>query len=251
MKKFNKEKLKKSIKGHKLYKKTAENKYLLIFLLLLVALMTYSYFTQGFVYDVANQDLQETREFINSFGKWAWLIYFVAILIEVIVPPVQSLVVTVAGSVTFGPLKGALLAIAATAVGNIIVYYISKNYGYSYIEKLISKEKHETFHRYSEKYGPFVLFILRINPVTSNDLFSYLAGLIGMSFWKFFISTMLGLIPMIFIISYFGEAFVNNAPVFRVLFIIITIAYIGMFVYFAFIIGKNKVKEKINNFRKR
>ncbi|MEK6932486.1 MAG: TVP38/TMEM64 family protein [Nanoarchaeota archaeon] len=249
MKKFNREKLKEKIKDHKLYKKTIENKYSLTFLLILVGLITYSYFTQGFVYNVANQDLQETQEFMSSFGSLAWLIYFVAILIEVIIPPIPSLVITVAGSITFGPLKGALLAIGATAVGNIIIYYISKNYGYSYIEKLISKEKHELFHRYSEKYGPFVLFILRLNPITSNDLFSYLAGLIGMPFWKFFISTMLGLIPMIFLLSYFGEAFVNNVSVFRILFIIITTAYIGMFVYFAFIIGKNKVKEKINNFR--
>jgi uncharacterized membrane protein YdjX (TVP38/TMEM64 family) len=92
---------------------------------------------------------------------------------------------------------------------------------------------------------------LRLNPLTSNDLFSYLAGLIGMPFWRFFISTMLGLIPMIFIMSYFGEAFIANIPLFRIVFLLGTAILILIFLYFIFKLSKDKVEDEIKKLRKK
>ena len=246
-----KDRIKDGIKENRIYKKTLEHKYLALFLLLIVILMTYSYFTQGFIYDVASQDLEQTRDFIKSFGSFSWLVYIIATILEIIIAPIPSIIITVAGSLTFGSFNAAILTIIGGFLGNITTYFIAKYYGNEYFENLIGEKKRALFHKYSEKYGPLVLFILRLNPITSNDIFSYLAGLIGIPFWKFLLSTMLGVIPMIFIISYFGEAFIKDNPIFKLLFIVITLVYILTFLYFLLRLSRDKVKEKIKNFREK
>ncbi len=85
-------KIKEKIKNHDLYKKAVENRYLAIFILMFIALTTYSYFTEGIVYSIANQNLDETTKFINSFGGLAWLFYILAMIIEVLIVPIPSLV---------------------------------------------------------------------------------------------------------------------------------------------------------------
>ena len=211
--------------------------------------MTYSYFTQGFIYDIASQNLEQTRDFIKSFGSFSWLVYILATTLEIIIAPIPSIIITVAGSLIFGSFNATILTIIGSFLGNIITYFIAKYYGNEYFENLISEKKRALFYKYSEKYGPLVLFILRLNPITSNDIFSYLAGLIGIPFWKFLLSTMLGVTPMIFMVSYFGEAFIKDNPIFKLLFIVITLAYISTFLYFMIRLGKDKVKNRINSFR--
>ncbi len=243
MKKFHKQ-LKSRIQNHHLYKRTLENRYLALFLLIVIIFMTYSYFTEGFIYDITNQNLDDTVSFINSFGKLSWLGYIFAIIIEVVIAPIPSLILNVSASISFGSLTGAILTIIGASIGNTIAYFLAKRYGFNYFDKLINEKSKTMFHKYSDKYGPLFLFILRINPITSTDFFSYLAGLIGVPFKKFFMSTMLGIIPGIFIVSYFGEIFIKKIPVFKLLFLLITIIYIIIFIFLIARFSKNKVKER-------
>ncbi len=244
-------KIKDRIQNNQLYRRTFKHKYLTIFLLLIIIFVTYNYFNQGFIYDITKQDLQSTTDFINSFGKLSWLIYMLTIVLEIVIAPISSIILNIAGSILFGSFTAAILTIIATAIGNTIAFFLAKNYGHVYFKNLISEEKHALFHRYSDKYGPLFLFILRLNPITSMDLFSYLAGALGMPFTKFFIGTMLGVIPMIFILSYFGEAIIKDNPFFKLLFIIITMIYIIIFLYLVLRFSKNKVKSKFRSFNKK
>jgi len=242
------DRLRDRIRNHHLYKRTVKNKYLTIFLFLIIILITYSYFSGGFIYDIANQDLNEILSFINSFGSLSLLIYVLIIIIEIVIAPIPSLILNIAGSVSFGPLTASLLTIMGSSIGNTISYFIAKRYGNLYFERFINEKNKARFHKYSGKYGPLFLFILRLNPITSSDIFSYLAGVIGIPFKKFFISTMLGVIPSIFVISYFGETFVKNNPFLLLLFFIITIVYISILLYLFLRFGKNKVKARLKKF---
>lgn len=250
MKEIKKERIRDRIKDNHLYKKTVKNRYLIIFIVLFTAAVTYNYFNGGFVYDVVNQDLQETTKFINSFGKNAWLFYILAIIFEVIVVPVPSLVLNVAASAHFGPLLTSVMTIIGSMIGAVIAYYAAKYFGHHHIDAMIGEKNKDKFHKYTEKYGHFVLFVLRVNPITSSDVFSYVAGLVAMPFWRFFFSTLLGTAPMLIIISYFGTDFLNNSPFFKLLFIIITSIYLIIFIYLILIFSKNKVKDEIKKIRK-
>jgi len=139
VKKIKKERIRDRIKNNNLYKKTVKNKYLAIFIVLFIAIITYNYFNGGFVYDVVNQDLQETTKFIDSFGANAWLFYILAIIFEVIVVPIPSLVLNVAASSHFGPLLTSVMTIVASMIGAVIAYYIAKYFGHHYIDEMIGE----------------------------------------------------------------------------------------------------------------
>ncbi|MEK6834794.1 MAG: TVP38/TMEM64 family protein [Nanoarchaeota archaeon] len=250
MKRFDKEEIKAKIKNHHLYKRALESKRFLLFLLVLMILISYNYFSHGFIFDLANNDLQDTLKLINESGNPAWLIYIILVISETILVPISGILINSAAAVIFNP----LITIALTLIGNIIgaslAYFIARRYGGFYFEKLISEKKLKSFNKYNNKYGALVLFILRLNPITSSDIFNYIAGIIEMPYKKFIISTILGIIPTIVIISYFGGLFIQENPLLKLFFFIIAFIYIIIFLYGYYKIGKEKFKGKISNFRK-
>ena len=89
----------------------------------------------------------------------------------------------------------------------------------------------DKFKRYSKKYGALSVFILRINPLTTSDLVSYLAGFTHMKRSGFLVATALGLIPLVFFQTYGGEIIINNSPLFLGLTIFFSILYMVVFLY--------------------
>ena len=250
MRKFNRERLKERIKNHSLYKRAVESKRFLLFLMVLIILVSYNYFSQGFIYDLANNNLDDTINFIGSFGDLSWLVYISIIIIEVILAPMPGFVLASASGIIFSPFFGGFFTLIGNIIGASIAYFLARRYAGFYFIRLINDKKLTSFKKYSEKYGPLVLFILRLNPITSSDIFSYLAGVINMSYKKFIISTTLGLLPGIFVLSYFGELFIKESPFLRLSFLIITLIYILIFLYGYYKIGKEKFKDGIKKFRK-
>lgn len=250
MKKFNKEIIKARIKNHYLYKRALESKRFLLFLIIIIILISYNYFSHGFIYDLANDDLQDILKFLNKFGNFSWLVYILIVILEVILAPMPGIIINSAAAIVFGPFLGTILSLIGNVLGASICFFIAKRYGGFYFERLIGEKKLAQFQKYSEKYGALVLFILRLNPITSSDLFSYLAGFIEMSYKKFIIATTLGLIPTMIVISYFGEVFIKESPFLKLFFFIIALIYVLIFIYGYYKIGKEKVKAKIKRFRK-
>ena len=250
MRKFNGENIKERIKNHSLYKRAVESKRFLILLTIIIILISYNYFTRGFIYDIANNNLQDTINFIKSFGNLSWLAYIFIIIIEVILAPIPGFILASAAGITFSPFLGGLFTLIGNIIGASIAYFLANRYAGFYFTRLISDKKLASFKRYSGKYGPLVLFILRLNPITSSDIFSYLSGIINMPYKKFILSTALGLLPGIFALSYFGELLIKESPFLKLFFLILTLIYISIFLYGYYKIGKEKVKDRINRFRK-
>lgn len=51
-----------------------------------------------------------------------------------------------------------------------------------------------------------VVFASRLIPFLSFDAVSYAVGLTPRAFWRFAIATLVGVIPVAFLLTYFGEA---------------------------------------------
>jgi len=80
-------------------------------------------------------------------------------------------------------------------LGAVIAFFIARKYGRKLVEKKINKKLRKNFDKFTKKYGAFALFLLRLNPFTTSDIFSYMAGLTKMRIRTFIFSTALGLIP--------------------------------------------------------
>ncbi len=236
---------KERIENNIIVKKTSENRYFALLLIILILLISYSYFFKGFIYNLVNSDVEGIINLINSFGNLSIFVFVLIIIIEVVLAPIPGMFLNIAGGITFGPFLGALLSIIGNIIGASICFFLAKYFGGNYIEKLIDEKKLKTFQKYTEKYGYFVLFVLRLNPITSSDIFSYIGGLIKMKYKYFIISTTLGLIPMMFAFSYFGNIFIKDNPLFTLFFLILTVLYLLVFFYGIYKIGKERVKNKL------
>ena len=215
-------------------------------LIILLAWILYSYLVEGIVYLLATSDINSIVDFVNSFGWLAVVAFILLVVLEVILAPIPPFVLYVAGGILFGAFWGGTLALTGNVLGAVIAFFIARKYGRRLIIKKVDKRLRERFDKFSQKYGAFALFLLRLNPFTTSDIFSYLAGLTKMKLRALIIGTTLGLIPLVYIQTYLGDVFVRDNPVIFLLFIVVSLIYLLLFLYglWYLILKKEKIKPK-------
>jgi len=218
-----------------------------LFILILIVLFTwviYSYFSEGIFYLLATSDLDSIVAFINSFGWLAVFIFILLVVLEVILAPIPPFVLYVAGGIIFGAFWGGTITLFANVLGAVIAFFIARKLARGLIEKKIDPSFRKRFDKFTEKYGGWALFLIRLNPFTTSDLFSYLAGLTKMRLRTLIISTGLGLIPLVYIQTYLGDVFIRDNPFLFFLFIAISLIYLLLFLYgLWYVIFKKKRKR--------
>lgn len=215
-------------------------------LILFFSWIFYSYFTEGIFYLLATSDTNSVVEFINSFGFFAIVIFVLLVILEVVLAPIPPLVLYLAGGIIFGAFLGGTLTLVGNVLGAIIAFYVARRYGRKSVEKKVPIKLRRNFDDFSKKYGAFALFLLRLNPLTTSDIFSYIAGLTKMKTRKFILSTALGLAPLIFFQTYVGEIFVKDNPFLTLVFLAIGIFYVAIFLYGLWYLVFKKVRTKKN-----
>lgn len=224
----------------------------LIFLIILIVsfLFVYSYYSKGLIYSISTSDSDSVVRYMESFGAFSYILFIVLVMLEVVLAPIPAIALYIAGGALFGAFLGGVLTLIGNLIGAFIAFWLARRFGRKFVEKRVNKNIMERFDKFSQKYGVFSLFLLRVNPVTTSDLFSYLAGITKMKKRQFLIGTGLGLTPMIFLHTYFGEAFVSNYPILYSVLLWISVAYLLIFIY---LIWKsiNKTKTNIKDIKKK
>ena len=173
-------------------------------------------------------DLDSIINFTESFGIFSYIIFFLIVLIEVVAAPIPGVILYIAGGILFGTFIGGTIAFLANVAGATVAFFIGRKFILKDSEK---KQKKDYFNKAIEKYGGYTMFLLRVNPLTSSDIFSYLAGISKMNFKKFLTGTTLGLLPLIYIQSYLGEEIITKNEFLFNTFLIISLIYVLIFVY--------------------
>lgn len=204
---------------------------ILLIVVLLIAWFIYSYYSQGLVFSLINNDVSTTLYFIDSFGIFAGLIFVGLVILEVVLAPIPPLILYVIAGVLFGGFLGGILTLIGNLIGAFIDFKIARKYAQKKVQRNIDQKFKEKFNRFFEKYGGVSIFILRVNPLTTSDLVSYLSGLTKIKTIKFLVATGLGLIPMIFIQTYLGDVLIKNNPILFAITLIFSILYLAIFVY--------------------
>jgi uncharacterized membrane protein YdjX (TVP38/TMEM64 family) len=211
-------------------------------ILILITWMIYSYFFEGIIYSLINSDTTDVVGFVQSFGTFAAIIFVLLVILEVVLAPIPPLILYIVAGVLFGGFIGGILTLVGNSIGALIDFKLARRFGRKSIEKNFDKKLKTKFDNFFDKYGPLSIFILRINPLTTSDLVSYLSGLTKIKTWKFILATSLGLIPLIFIQTYLGDIFIKDNPVLLGITILFSILYLAIFVYLI-ILSLNKKKN--------
>jgi uncharacterized membrane protein YdjX (TVP38/TMEM64 family) len=207
---------------------------LIIFLIILIIFSLYSYFSEGVVSILMESDIDSLLSYLSSFERWAVFIFIFLVVLEVLFALIPPMVLYMAGGIMFGPFLGGLYGLIGNILGAGMAFQISRHWIREHVQQKVPNRVKKKFDRASEKHGPLAVFILRINPLTTTDLVSYIAGISKMKFWKFLLSTAIGLTPLIFVESYLGESIKDNPLLFKmfiILSILYVIAFVGIYIY--------------------
>ncbi len=198
---------------------------ILLGILLFLAWCIYNILNQGIIYSVLTNDEAAIEVTIEQAGFLAPIAFIIIVLIEVIIAPIPGGPLYFTAGILFPPLLGAALVLIGNIIGAYIAFTLAKFYGREIIQKFLKERDLRLLDKFSKEKGSLTLFLLRINPLTSTDFFSYLAGTTQMSKKKFMIATILGLTPLILAEAYIGKI-IASSPITYTIFLSLSAIYL-------------------------
>jgi uncharacterized membrane protein YdjX (TVP38/TMEM64 family) len=138
------------------------------------------------------------------FGPWAWVLYL-ALLVVAVMSPIPDSLVILAGGFFFGPIIGSILTIIGQGLGAIIDFLLARRLGRDFVKAKFPNGS-LFINKYSHKLGWQTVFLMRLFPTVSFDMLSYIAGISELSFRKYVLATIGGLIPLAIITTMLGHS---------------------------------------------
>ena len=161
-------------------------------------------------------DIAGLRDYILSFGALAPIASCFLMVLQALVAPVPSFLITFANGLAFGVFLGWMLSLLGHALAAAVCFWISRSLGRAPVEVLVGKTGLQSADRWFARWGTYAVFVGRLVPGVAFDVISYAAGLTRMSFRNFMVATTLGIFPQTFLYSYLGR----QAPEYVTLFLV-------------------------------
>lgn len=161
-------------------------------------------------------DVAGLRDYIVSFGAWGPAASLFLMVLQALVAPVPSFLVTFANGLAYGVWWGWLLSVLGHAGAAAVCFGVSRSFGRVPVEALVGKAGLESADLWFERWGMYAVFAGRLVPGVAFDAVSYAAGLTRMRFGSFMGASVAGILPQTFLYSYLGR----RAPEYVLLFLV-------------------------------
>jgi uncharacterized membrane protein YdjX (TVP38/TMEM64 family) len=161
-------------------------------------------------------DIAGLRDYILSYGFLAPVASCFLMVLQALVAPVPSFLITFANGLAFGVFWGWILSLFGHVLAAAVCFGISRALGRVPVEVLVGKTGLESADRWFAKWGIYAVFVARLIPGIAFDVISYAAGLTRMRFRNFIVATTLGIFPQTFLYSFLGR----QAPEYVALFFV-------------------------------
>lgn len=146
------------------------------------------------IYISSRYSSDEISQYISKAGAFAPILYITILIIGQIFAPLSTSALFVAGFIVFG--KYAILyAIITWLVSSITNFFLARVYGKRILKTLIGDEGILKIEKIAEEIDDKKFLILRVSTFYINDFASYAFGLTKISFYKYYIATILSMIP--------------------------------------------------------
>ena len=171
-----------------------------------------SWQSAGIVFDLLRSDqaaawkVERLQTFFETCGPLAPVVYVAFVTVEVVVAPIPGLMLYAPGGVVFGGFLGGLLSLIGNVLGAGIACGITRTIGSTWLTQVFPEQSLEKAQSEIDRRGSWLVFLLRVNPLTSSDLVSYAAGFTRIPIWKVMFATMLGMAPLCFAQAWLAES---------------------------------------------
>jgi len=170
----------------------------------------------------ADLDLLVIR--VRELGILGPMLVIGLMVLAIVFNPLPSAPIALAAGAVYGHVVGAIYIVAGAEIGAIIAFTIARCAGYELARKFLGDNL--SLGRFgSQNALTPIVFVSRLIPFMSFDLVSYAAGLTAIKLWRFALATLLGLMPVSFILAHMGGEIVESSS--GEVFVIILI--IGLF----------------------
>ena len=153
----------------------------------------------------AEEKVAALRAFFDGFGVAAPLAYVGFVILEVVIAPIPGTMLYAPGGVIFGGFWGGLLSLTGNVIGAGIACQLMRVFIGKRAEEYLERSALARYEERITRHGAWVVFLLRVNPLTSSDLVSYAAGLTHLPVWKLMLGTLAGMAPLCFAQSYLAD----------------------------------------------
>jgi uncharacterized membrane protein YdjX (TVP38/TMEM64 family) len=187
-------------------------------LLILVGLAGWSFASGGVVHTVLGRDLSAAEKidrlklFFADLGAAAPLAYVAMVTGEVVLAPLPGAMLYAPGGILFGGFWGGLLSLIGNVLGAGLACQIMRTFGRAWFERFLDRGSLRKYEARLVRSGVWIVFLLRVNPLTSSDFVSYGAGATALPLWKLMLGTALGMAPLCFAQSYLADEILTAFP---------------------------------------
>lgn len=123
--------------------------------------------------------------------------------VAVVVSPLPSAPVALAAGAAYGHLWGTVYVLIGAELGAIVAFALARMLGYDALRRWFG-DRLDMGLMGSQAALMATVFVTRLLPFVSFDLVSYAAGLTPLTFWRFALATLAGIVPASFLLAHFG-----------------------------------------------
>ncbi|HHO75970.1 MAG TPA: TVP38/TMEM64 family protein [Deltaproteobacteria bacterium] len=151
-------------------------------------------------------DCQTLHNKITTYGFFGPVAIIGLMAAAIVVSPIPSAPIAISAGMAYGHFWGTLYIVIGAEIGAITAFYIGRLVGRDMLLRWFGKRLPLGLLG-SQWTLTFIVFFGRLLPFISFDILSYAAGLTALRFWRFALATLLGVIPVSFLLAHFGEEF--------------------------------------------
>jgi len=180
------------------------------------------------IYFSTKYSSEEISLFINSAGILAPLIYLIIQIAGQIFAPLSTSALFVAGFILFGK-KAIFFSILTWLITSATNFLLARKYGKGVLRKLIGIEGVERIEEIAKRIDNKGFFWLRLSTFFINDFSSYAFGLTKISFKRYYLVSVLSMIPWSLVMMLVMKN--GESPIFTTLKIFLSMIPFGILSY--------------------
>ncbi len=148
------------------------------------------------------------RAWIDGLGFWGPLAVIGLMVLAILASPIPSAPIALAAGAAYGHTWGTIYVLVGAEIGALAAFGIARLVGYEALRRWFG-DRLEVGLLGSQNGLMAVVFLSRLLPFISFDMVSYAAGLTPLSFWRFAVATLAGIVPASFLLAHFGAEMVS------------------------------------------
>lgn len=146
----------------------------------------------------------EVRERIEQLGAWGPVMVIGLMGLAILVSPVPSAPIAMAAGAAYGHAWGTLYVLVGAELGALAAFGLARLFGREAVQRWFGDRVSLGWLGSQTSLMGMVL-VSRMLPFVSFDIVSYAAGLTSLSFWRFAIATLVGIVPASFLLAHVGS----------------------------------------------